>query len=349
MRQQFEAPEQSENHTVGHLHRTIEESIAAPVAEALLQARQGLEAILSGNGTGSTWQRLLADEGTDRSPGTNGPDTTKNGLMGALCADPAFKALQFIDAALACLADARRADLIEARPRDTEIDADRTALVPAEISAAHEGVLQPPAGNGLATRIPVLLANERQPPRTGALRTSPHHDSIEHRLALLNSAGAETGSKAETPGPVEIANAATPMRPDPELSEPIATRFQAEAIGIPEASVQIVVRRPGKTVLDARLPPLPFANLTLELGGTASRNNRATPVKWIDPADGAEASAFRPVGSAMDEAQVSIIAKSDQSPAQMRNERRALGIAPDREDRMRRFLSALSPDPSPRK
>ena len=64
-------------------------------------------------------------------------------------------------------------------------------------------------------------------------------------------------------------------------------------------------------------------------------------MKWADSEE-KEAVDFRPVGSALDEAQVSIIATGSKSEAQFRAERRALGVAPDREQQMRRFLSALS-------
>ena len=74
-----------------------------------------------------------------------------------------------------------------------------------------------------------------------------------------------------------------------------------------------------------------------------SRPSRAPVAKWADN-DPDEGDDYRPVSSALDEAQVTIIATSDQNEARARAERRSLGVAPDREVQMRRFLRALSGD-----
>ena len=102
--------------------------------------------------------------------------------------------------------------------------------------------------------------------------------------------------------------------------------------------MQIIIRpAPADTLVDARLPPSPLT----ERGGRLPRASRSTTVKWADQVED-EAVDFRPVGSAMDEAQVTIIDVAAKGEAQSRAERRALGVAPDRETQMRRFLKALS-------
>ena len=116
------------------------------------------------------------------------------------------------------------------------------------------------------------------------------------------------------------------------------TQFDTHAVGIEEADVQIIARsEPANTYVDARLPPSPLT----ERGGRLPRASRATAVKWADQIED-QPEDFRPVGSAMDEAQVTIIDVATKSEAQSRAERRALGVAPDRETQMRRFLKALS-------
>ena len=102
--------------------------------------------------------------------------------------------------------------------------------------------------------------------------------------------------------------------------------------------MQIIARsEPANTYVNARLPPSPLT----ERGGRLPRASRATAVKWADQIED-QPEDFRPVGSAMDEAQVTIIDVATKSEAQSRAERRALGVAPDRETQMRRFLKALS-------
>jgi hypothetical protein len=110
-------------------------------------------------------------------------------------------------------------------------------------------------------------------------------------------------------------------------------------IGIEEADVQIfrhATSRPA--ILNTKLPPLPL----MDRPATApARLGRAPVAKWADN-DAGEPDDYRPIGSAMDEAQVTIISTREQDEARSRAERRALGIAPDREAQMKRFLKALS-------
>jgi hypothetical protein len=103
--------------------------------------------------------------------------------------------------------------------------------------------------------------------------------------------------------------------------------------------VQIVKRTAARpAILNTKLPPLPL----MDRPPTSPARLGRTPVaKWADN-DAGEPDDYRPIGSALDEAQVTIIATGEQDEARSRAERRALGIAPDREAKMKQFLKALS-------
>ena len=197
---------------------------------------------------------------------------------------------------------------------------------------AQDLAADPSRSKALATRIPTLYAHESRELVQSVVVPPQQALVVSNTRALVRQSPLETNQ----PPP----SRALAIRIDDDLAN---TRFQSEAIGIGEADVQIIVRKPHKPLIETCLPPLPFTERTADRGGVLPRASRATAVKWGD-ADADVPSEYRPIGSALDEAQVSIIVTGSKSEAQSRAERRALGVAPDREKQMFRFLKALSGD-----
>lgn len=284
---------------------------------ALQTARQHLEATLNHNEEWRALQQLLAREDAGEWFDVIEGDVLRDRLARSLVAEPAFMAWQFVDAALACLDAANQATVAPCPASDdahalaSAIEATAIA-VPAPKPVA--AIASARAEIGLAKRIPTLEAH------TG------------------RSVAVPDGSRANA---THSRTAATAQYNADEPTNTAETRFEREAIGVEEADVKIVVRRPSKPLIEARLPPSPFDDRATERGGRLPRASRATAVKWADAA-GDSAHEFRPVGSALDEAHVAIIVTGSQTEAQSRAARRALGVAPDREQQMRRFFNALS-------
>ena len=308
-------------------------SDACPSTEASLRAlrevRDNLETILSVDENWRALQQLLARESAGEWIDAVESDVLRARLTAALAAQPAFMAWQFVDAARACLEAAMVSSNASAvatpidaafypvEPMDAAITSVVTTVAPSTPSGAGNATDAATApAQVLATRIPTLQAHER---RASTFKT------IGHRLAAIEAPTDDYTHRVA------------------QARDADDTRFQREAVGLSEADVEIVVRQPQKQLLDARLPPLPFATRTADSRAGNVRMHRAAAVKWVDPKENADPD-YRPVGSAMDEAQVAIIVTGEKSEAQSRAERRALGIAPDREGHMRRFLSALSGD-----
>jgi hypothetical protein len=273
-------------------------------------------------------------------------DELRQRLTRALAAEPEFMARQFVEAALSCLEAGLQTRQAGTTMADTETVAqfqpapasshstprsadaasntdhpsppDATPLVPVAVPVS---IVDPPAGpasqpsppRALSQRIPTLLPHDGRPPEP--------------------TAAAEIMIIAR-PHP------SAPRLPVPAAGDADATRFDPHAIGLEEADVQIVTRTPtAAPLLDARLPPLPLNNQSPK----PLRPSRAPVAKWADT-DADQPDDYRPIGSALDEAQVTIIAVDHADEARTRAERRALGVAPDREGQMRRFLKALSGD-----
>ena len=281
---------------------------------ALQTALQHLETTLNHNEEWRALQQLIAREDAGEWFDVIESDVLRDRLARSLVAEPAFMAWQFVDAALACL-DA--ADQATVATRAASLDAHAPAAEATAIAVPTATPVAAIAGRaeiGLAMRIPTL---EPHMGRSVAVRDQPSANAAPSR------------------------NAATAQYNHIEPAHMAETRFEREAIGIEEADVKIVVRRPSKPLIEARLPPSPFDERATERGGRLPRASRATAVKWADAADDS-AHEFRPVGSALDEAHVAIIVTGSQTEAQSRAARRALGVAPDREQQMRRFFNALS-------
>ncbi len=332
---------------------SVELSRTGPSLQAVLDAQSSLETLLVMDENWRALQQLLAREKAGEWIDVIESDVLRVHLTSALAAQPAFMAWQFVDAARACLEAAQHAagdakasrssPVIDAafftvEPEPTvksspDVDLSRQM----QTAASRRAPLSELAvGHVLATRIPTLQAHERkgQEKPLAALGTND-------RLALSAPPSPEPEILRQ---PNSVASEPTGdllARLVPTSVDPTDTIFQTEAAGIREADVEIVIRQPKKQLLDARLPPLPLTNGMQDIRPRPPRTTRTTAVKWIDPNDDAELD-YRPVGSALDEAQVSIIATGTKSEAQSRAERRALGVAPDRENQMRRFLTALS-------
>jgi hypothetical protein len=330
-------------------------AVTGPSLQAILEARRSLEAVLVTDENWRALQQLLARENAGEWIDVVESDVLRDHLTTALAAQPAFMAWQFVDAARACIETAHsvandvEGAACEAGPVKT-IDAAFFAVEPEPVVIAplvnsepdHARAVpssQYPVSQLLATRIPTLQVHEKRgqekqltaPESTHYLALpTPHPEEPEILRQPTNIITSDLKGQLQ-------ARSASPS------SDPANTLFQSEAVGIEEAEIEIVIRQPKKQLLDARLPPLPLTNGAQSSTPRKHKAGRTTAVKWIDPNDGADPD-YRPVSSALDEAQVSIIATGTKSEAQSRAERRALGIAPDRENQMRRFLSALSGD-----
>ena len=287
--------------------------------DALVDARRQLETVLAEQ---PAWCALaqLQSRSTDRT--VRAPDRDAyDRLTDTLSALPLFTAWQFVDTALTFLAAEPRLP----PPRETAKHVTTSTAQGESPPVVDAPTARPTAPPGLSTRIPTLHAHDRD---FGARIAQVH---VENAPPPSRAGGLFAETTADTRS--EAAD-----RPLPAYDD-AGTRFVSEATGIEEAEVRIVVRQPPKPLIDARLPPSPFDERRPERGEKLPRASRATAVKWADDEDVTD---FRPVSSAMDEAQVSIIATGAKPEADQRAERRALGVAPDREQHMRRFLKALS-------
>ena len=350
VRESLEAPQPRthvQNRDVGAIS-TQNVPQSAAINEALLKAKHGLTSLLAMNEHWHALQRLQAKEDADANLQNADGEVLKHQLISAASADPAFLAYQFVEAALACFNIGSASNATASEP----VDAIFYPIDRSEQNAHHDlpsqsygpVLSQPPQSSvpqDLSARIPMLTAHERRP----MAQEHQTSDTIEHRITLLSAPSSETNS-IDRYSQQSVTSTATAAIISAPVDDPTATRFQSEAVGVAEAEVKIVSRPPKKQLLDARLPPLPFANRQHESQATHNRGNRSTAVKWTDSNPTADTSNYRPVGSALDEAQVSIIVTGQKSPAQSRADRRALGVAPDREDQMQRFLGALSPKES---
>lgn len=317
---------------------------------ALAHARGCLEASLEKNDAWRALKQLQAREDAGEWLDVMEGDVLRDRLTVALSAEPDFMAWQFVDAAIACLDAGHKVKLAPLPANSAEsvsaaaaaalqVDSQAehepaVALEQADVAAARVAQRTPqeaaiPQMRELSTRIPTLLPHDG---RFGESRDATVHivPAAVTPVALQTMESADTGS-SKTLG-------ATADADSDEDDHADDTQFDSHAVGIEEADVQIIIRpAPADTLVDARLPPSPLT----ERGGRLPRASRSTTVKWADQVED-EAVDFRPVGSAMDEAQVTIIDVAAKGEAQSRAERRALGVAPDRETQMRRFLKALS-------
>ncbi len=328
-------------------------SVERPSLTALTAARDCLETALDGNEAWRALRQLEAREVAGEWLDVMESDQLRDRLTQTLAADPEFMAWQFVDAAIACLDAGDRAgqvpsadaiswtdDAIDCLPTPPEADLPQSGVpelkvssplptlpppLPTTVARSAVGVpsapqllmdsahVPPSALGGLALRIPTLLPRELK----------------------------ATDARSEPVETVHVPTVKPVQAVDLLNTEDDSSRFDAHAIGIEEAEVRIVTRTPTvPAMLNARLPPLPFSDRPAM---PTSRPSRAPVAKWADN-DPDEGDDYRPVSSAMDEAQVTIIATSDQNEARARAERRSLGVAPDREVQMRRFLRALSGD-----
>ena len=306
---------------------------------ALEHARVCLETALAGSEDWRALKQLEAREANGEWFDVVESDVLRDRLTIKMAAAPEFIAWQFVDAAIGCLAAATQLDTAPALELAHEPPAVTTALVyDAEPSVASGVSAMPEPANllphalslapepqtssrELARRIPTLQAHERRAPLQRSAMP-PAVDAAQRALerAMLSAAGATTD-----PAPQDDA---------------LPTRYAAAASSVHEADVQIIPRGERPALIETRLPPLPLTERAGKPGMRLPRVSRVAALKWAEPAEGADAD-YRPIGSALDEAQVSIIDTGEQSEAQARAERRALGVAPDREQHMRRFLRAL--------
>lgn len=305
------------------------EAMADPRCASLEHARTALhvalseiESALASNGD---WQALRQHaSGLSDRPEISELDALSPKLLAALSRDPAFAAMQAVQRALACL----RSDppTVDAAPAATEVsirarDVDENSAHPsnavdATSMLAAQNIVRPVLD--LAMRIPTLRSHQGR--------------AMGQRLADLMPTASDGPVK-----PADEADLYAEYRGDIDT-----TRFTHEAVGIDEAEVKITRQAHAEPMLVPRLPPLPFSEHAVERGGKLPRASRAATVRWADAPDEDPGHEFRPVGSALDEAQVAIIVTTEKTEAQSRAERRALGVAPDREQHMHRFLKTLS-------
>ena len=274
---------------------------------ALEHAQACLEAMLAESEDWRALKQLEAREANGEWFDVIESDVLRDRLTLTMAAAPEFIAWQFVDAAIGCL-DAG-APLSAAPARDATHDTptaatavlhiDETPIAQKPTRTAPPLLAAPPdtqtLGRELTQRIPTLLAHER--------RTTPHRgpvppaiDAAQRALerALLSSVNATTA-----PAPSEDA---------------LPTRFAVAASSVAEADVQIVPRGAAAALSDMRLPPLPLTERAPKPGMRLPRVRRVAALKWAEPAEGEDAD-YRPIGSALDEAQVSIIDTATQSEA----------------------------------
>ena len=295
-------------------------------AEALLRTKDCLEADLAQLEAWRALKQLEARETAGEWFDVVESDVLRDRLVKALSAEPIYLAWQFVEIAIDCLAGGAGAveQPHEALPENACALAAPAAAPPHAAMGRTATVSVPGAETAreLATRIPTLQLRDGRSARL----TAPIADGV---------------TAAMPPPAANSAPMATHARPVAQSGDDAAdlddTLFDARAIGIEEADVQIVARPAPARIIETRLPPLPLT----ERGARLPRVSRSTAVKWADQADDDNGD-YRPVSSAMDEAQVTILDLAAKSEAQSRAERRALGVAPDREGQMRRFLRALS-------
>jgi hypothetical protein len=324
-----------------------------PPVEALQRAQQCLEMALEGHESWRALKQLQAREDAGEWLDVMESDVLRDRLLQALASDPDFMAWQFVDAALGCLdanERAKVATLVEPASLSLE-PADVMPIAPAAptvvpalspptleplfVPCDHHSQVSVPPTRGLSLRIPTLQRHDmRSRGDTRAL--------VDAEYAVRTSA-VVAARASDAPRSFDEARTLSGMVPTPVPPGPLEaddTRFDIHAIGIEEADVHIVVRssKPA-AMIETRLPPLPLT----EPGQKLPRASRASNLKWSDEPEDAR-DGYRPVGSAMDEAQVTIIAVGVHSEAETRATRRALGIAPDRENQMRRFFKALAGD-----
>ncbi len=307
---------------------------------ALAKARACLEVALEENEAWRALQQLEVREKTGEWLDVMESDELRRRLTRELAAEPDFIAWQFVDAAMACLKAAVCTHqslgagittvLRETPQKDTDVADDTVEQsVPLEVPSSSIAMASPTASasapgateplsqaRALSLRIPTLRPHDlkAQEPKP---QPPPLPPSSLITTALTTHAPARTQR-------VETADE--------------STLFDVKAVGVDEAEVRIVRHgAPAPTILNPRLPPLLLSDRPVP---AQSRPSRAPVAKWTDNDDVPDD--YRPVGSALDEAQVTIISSRDQNEARARAERRALGIAPDREVQMRRFLKALS-------
>ena len=328
--------------------RDSEPVIGTPSLSALAHARSCLETALDRNESWRALRQLEAREETGEWLDVMESDDLRNRLTHELAAQPDFLAWQFVDAAIACLEAGAMAQPAAAGQLTPATDASGGSN-----DAAHPAPHAPTASEPWTETETEIIDPRHLPPplppplppssRTAASITVPAtHGATPRALSL----------RIPTLLPHDLKNA------DPRTQEPMSqelpaptpthaphadatddnTLVDAHAIGIEEADVKIVRRgTPAPSIVNTRLPPLPLSNRP---PAAPPRPSRAPVAKWAD-SDG-EPDDYRPIGSALDEAQVTILTSRDQDEARARAERRALGIAPDREAQMRRFLKALS-------
>lgn len=315
-------------------------------------AQQQLELILDRNEDWRALRQLQAREEAGEWFDVIESDVLRARLTRSLAAEPSFMAWQFIDAARGCLAagmpgEANLQTEIQGLTYSpvTEIlapliavpsggpatsSADPAEAVPlAELVVANPFVPQldlAPVNAALAARIPTLQRHD--------------NNGVSQRISNIAPYQAALEASDEPTRPTRAIETRAALDVDPADDDAASTQFGREAIGIAEAEVVIISRQPQPSLIEARLPPLPLIDHHVERGGRLPRVERASAVKWVDGSE--DATDYRPIGSAMDEAQVAIIDTASKSQAQSRADRRALGIAPDRESQMKRFLGALS-------
>lgn len=320
-------------------------------------ARMRLETALDANDDWRAMRQLEAREAAGEWLDVMESDALRQRLTQALAAHPEFMAWQFADAAIACLHSGGRAATAAASAM-TAIDAEFQPAADAETTAATQPVTvatAPPAEPAATPLIPVTSHALAPPPVAAApeqdehvIRAlpmalpSPPTRGLSQRIPTL----LPHDTRATDLQPIERMLALTTLAPDLAVhadalratADAEATHFDPHAIGADEAEVQIVTRTPtARPLLNTRLPPLPLGHQPLR----PTRPSRSPVAKWADTETG-QSDDYRPIGSALDEAQVTIIAVAADNEAKTRAERRALGVAPDRENQMRRFLKALS-------
>ena len=305
---------------------------------ALERARCSLELKLAESEDWRALKQLEAREAAGEWFDVIESDVLRDRLTVAVAAAPEFMAWQFIDAALGCL---------DAGAQATTPISNTTAIA----AARPDGPTLPPPDAAaqpvreLAQRIPTLLAIAGRPAARPAAAQLVAPTAPDLGLAVGPSPVdlAQNALSLALIGAVHSAEEQAAAAAARDADDLEATRFATAATGIEEAEVQIIVRRPATSLIDTRLPPSPLT----ERGaahGLHPRVHRAPTLNSADPAadrDDDDAD-WRPRASALDEAHVAIIPTSMQSGARSRAERRALGVAPERERHMRRFLKALA-------
>jgi hypothetical protein len=309
----------------------------SPALAALIEARECLAYTLDLNDLWRALNQLEAREQAGEWLDVIESDVLRERLTQALAADSNFMAVQFIDAAIASL-DANE----RAQRASTSTVVMPAALLPepehnaapltyaAELATVPAVPRLPPPLPAFSGRAPT--ANPARPPLAQNRQASlPPVRALALRIPTLVPHDLRTPEQHVPLEPVP------PTAPSSPLDD--EARFDQHAIGIEEADVQIVKRTASKpAILNTKLPPLPLVDRPAT---PPVRMGRAPVAKWADN-DAGEPDDYRPIGSALDEAQVTIIATGEHEETRARAERRALGIATDREAQMKRFLKALS-------